>query len=126
MASRDFAGAARVLVLPAFLAGLLAAFVVSGQPPSPVRGVLEPLEEEEVERSRIGELLGTIGGPRMVTPRFWLGFAGGFLAIEIAGSVYLSRRTPDEGARLTTMVGIVKAKQAAREEAEKAAEKDDS
>jgi|SaaInl4_100m_RNA_FD_contig_21_380695_length_480_multi_4_in_0_out_0_1 hypothetical protein len=119
MASKDVTSAARVLVLPASLAGLLAAFVFSGQPVGPVRGVLEPLEEAEVERSPVGELLATIGGPRMATPRFWLGFAGGFLTIEIAGTVWLSRRTTDEDARLNLMVDMVKMKQAARDEAAK-------
>ncbi len=120
MASKEVMSAARVLVLPAFLAGLLAAFVSTGKPESPARGVLEPLEETETERSPAGDLLTSIGGPRMATPRFWLAFAGGFLAVEIAGTVYLSKRTPDEDARLTTMVDIVKAKQAARDKAAEA------
>ena len=54
----------------------------------------------------------------MATPLALVCF-GSAVVIEIAGAVYMSRHTPDDGARLTQMVDMVKARQTAKEAAEK-------
>ncbi|MBT3266161.1 hypothetical protein HN371_03355 [Candidatus Poribacteria bacterium] len=111
MGSGKILSSAAVFVLPALLAGMLGGFVFGNAPEVDADEEAASVQANSEDPSTH---LGFLESRRaaMKTPKFWMAFVVAFLVVEVAGTLWMAARTPDDkDARLKSMANVVKKRQ---------------